>query len=323
MRILVIGAGVIGSLFGAKLAETGNEVTVLARGRRLEEVQQHGLVLEDALTGRKTVARVGTMAAPEASRAAPAAGDGAPAPNQAYDLALVTVRRDQLDGVLPALVAKPDIPLFMVNNPGGYAEVARAIGAGRVVVGFPGAGGTKDGPVIRYAIVPALVQTTTVGELDGRITPRLRKIARTLRRAGFRVALSRNMDAWQKSHVALVSPIASAIYMAEGDPRRLAAMPEGIRLMLRAVREGFRALAAQGVPVTPWKLRSLQWLPEGLLAPLAARLFRTRLAEVAFAAHANAARGEMAQLAEELEALVRRAGRATPALDRLSRYSSR
>lgn len=35
MRILVYGAGVIGSIFAEKLAVAGNDVTILARGKRL------------------------------------------------------------------------------------------------------------------------------------------------------------------------------------------------------------------------------------------------------------------------------------------------
>ncbi|MDH3622883.1 MAG: NAD-binding protein, partial [Myxococcales bacterium] len=42
MRFLVIGAGNIGSLYAAKLAQSGQEVTVLARGARLEQIRRHG-----------------------------------------------------------------------------------------------------------------------------------------------------------------------------------------------------------------------------------------------------------------------------------------
>ena len=44
MRILVFGAGVIGSLYGALLAEAGYDVSVYARGRRLESLTQDGLL---------------------------------------------------------------------------------------------------------------------------------------------------------------------------------------------------------------------------------------------------------------------------------------
>ncbi len=45
MRILIYGAGVIGSIFAGKLAASGEDVTVLARGKRPEELRQNGIVL--------------------------------------------------------------------------------------------------------------------------------------------------------------------------------------------------------------------------------------------------------------------------------------
>ena len=57
MRTLVVGAGVIGSVYAGKLLEAGHEVVLLARGRRLSDLQAYGLVLEDAESGRRTELR--------------------------------------------------------------------------------------------------------------------------------------------------------------------------------------------------------------------------------------------------------------------------
>ena len=45
LRVLVLGAGVIGSVYAGKLLQAGHEVVVLARGHRLSDLQAHGLVL--------------------------------------------------------------------------------------------------------------------------------------------------------------------------------------------------------------------------------------------------------------------------------------
>ena len=56
MKICVIGAGAIGGLLAAKLAEAGEEVGVVARGAQLKAIREHGLVLREE--DRDIVARV-------------------------------------------------------------------------------------------------------------------------------------------------------------------------------------------------------------------------------------------------------------------------
>ncbi|MBN2157460.1 MAG: NAD-binding protein [Candidatus Lokiarchaeota archaeon] len=54
MKTLVYGAGVLGSLYAAVLKLSGKDVTLLARGKRLEELRDHGLVIENLIT-EKTI----------------------------------------------------------------------------------------------------------------------------------------------------------------------------------------------------------------------------------------------------------------------------
>lgn len=50
MKILIYGAGVIGSIFAGKLAIAGNDVTVLARGKRFDEIKKSGIILVNPKT---------------------------------------------------------------------------------------------------------------------------------------------------------------------------------------------------------------------------------------------------------------------------------
>ncbi len=45
MRIAIIGAGAIGGWLGARLAESGQTVSVLARGKTLAMIRENGLQL--------------------------------------------------------------------------------------------------------------------------------------------------------------------------------------------------------------------------------------------------------------------------------------
>ncbi|WP_286761013.1 ketopantoate reductase family protein [Salegentibacter sp. UBA1130] len=46
MKILIFGIGGVGGYFGAKLAQTGYDVTMIARGKHLEAIKKNGLVVE-------------------------------------------------------------------------------------------------------------------------------------------------------------------------------------------------------------------------------------------------------------------------------------
>jgi 2-dehydropantoate 2-reductase len=314
MKILIYGAGVIGTLYAARLRECGNQVTVLARGARLEDIRRFGLMLENIVTGARSGTQVNTV-----ERLAP---------DDQYDLALVTVRRDQLDGVMAELKANRGITviLFMLNNPLGSADVARALGQDRVLFGFPGAGGTMDGHVVRYALIAQ--QPTTLGGLGGPLTPRLRELAGALRAAGFAVKLSADMDAWLKAHAFFVTAVSGAIYMSGGDCRLLSENSAALHLMAKGVREGFAAARALGLTVQPFPLRVLfTWMPQGFAVWYWRRFFATEMADYVFGRHARAASHEMRALADDCRTLISRSGAEAPALDALfgeiSAYAAR
>ena len=308
MKILVFGAGVLGSVYAARLAEAGEDVTILARGERLSQIEQHGIVLARIPGNKMSVTRVKTCAQLN--------------PEDAYDLIIVLVRRNQLEEVLPHLAANQNSPhiLFMTNNVSGPDVLTTSLGKERVLLGFAGAGGTRGKFIVRYRTTSSWLQVTTIGELNGRNTLRVRKIAEMLRRAGFPVVTCSNMDAWLKVHAALVSPVANAIYLANGSTLRLSRTRDGLVLLIRAVKEGFRVLRRLGYPLVPLRLWLLALLPEPLLVFLLKYGLATHKAELLLASHANAARDEMGLLAEEFHQLCLKAAIPTPAIDELCTY---
>jgi 2-dehydropantoate 2-reductase len=305
MKILVIGAGVLGSLYAARLYQAGHDVAILSRGERLAQIQEHGIVLENAITRMGTIADV------------PAVGE-IPGEEQ-YDLVLVLTRKEQISELLPMLAAHQGSPhvLFMVNNAAGPEEMVQALGRQRVLLGFPAAGGERVGPVVRYIDLSSQGSPVHIGELDGTRTPRLERIRQAFALAGIKAVITPNMDAWLKTHVALVSPIANALYLAGGDNYRLARTPDGLVLMARGVKEGLRVLKKLGVPITPRSIGLLTLIPEPLLIEILTRQVGTARVELLAARHANHAREEMLHLAREFRELIRQSGLRTPALDRL------
>ncbi len=101
----------------------------------------------------------------------------------------------------------------MINSADGSKALSGAIGADRLVLGFPGAGGSRldDGTVL-YRVVTKAIQRTTFGELRGAVSDQVRAVGHAISTAGFPVALTGRMEAWQKTHVAMVSPLANGFY---------------------------------------------------------------------------------------------------------------
>ena len=309
MKILVYGAGVQGSVYAARLQEVGHTVALLARGRRLAELREHGVTLEETTTGRRTTTRVELV-----ERLAP---------DDAFDLIVVPMRKHQVAAVLPILASNRHTPsiLFLHNNAGGFGELTAALGRERVLVGFPGASGTLRDGVVHYHLLPGWQQPTTLGEIDGRETPRLASIVGALTDAGFPVATSTTMDAWLKTHVAWFNPIANAFYMAGEDLGRLTRTRDALVLLVRAVREGLRVLRARDIPVTPPVFNVFDRLPEPLLVAALRRLLGSHEATTNLAPHLAAVRDEMRHLGGEFQVLARAAALPTPALDRLYAHS--
>ncbi len=305
-RILVIGGGVIGSVYAAWLQHAGHHVTMLARGQRLEDVREHGLLIEDVSTGTR-------MAIPVAVTDHLDPGDYA-------DVAIVAVRLDQADSVLPLLAANTAIPtvLFLLNDAFGAQHFAAALGRERTVLGFPGIGGRREGELIKYYVLPQ--QPTTLGEVDGRRTPRVRTLANMLSATGHghRVATTSNMDWWLKTHAIFVTCLSAALARAGNDSVRLAHDRRQVTFMVQAIQEGFRALKAQGIAVTPSNLDVLfDRMPRWFATSYWQRTLQGPVGTLAIAPHARAARAEMALLADQVNTLLQPSSQTVPTLREL------
>ncbi|GAA3579026.1 hypothetical protein GCM10022419_070590 [Nonomuraea rosea] len=256
MNLLVYGAGVLGSLFSAHMHEAGHEVSLLARGERLAALRRHGVRLaeEDSPAVRR-------VPVPVVER--PAGG---------YDLIAVLVRTHQVDAVLESLADVEGDVLFLLNWAAGAEPLGAVIGHERVLLGFPTAGGTMDGDVVRHRATSLMTRLVTmpIGEPGGRTTPRLERIVREFRAAGLNAKAEPRMDAWLKTHAAFEVPLGQAVHAA-GGPVALAGDPDAVRGMIRLMRQN---LAAMPAPPVPRAFVALRTLPEGLLVAVLRRFLR-------------------------------------------------
>ena len=301
-RILVIGAGVNGSICAVNLFHAGAAVTILARGKRYDEIRDSGIVIEDPFKNTRTVTKVPVINCL-------AADDG-------YDYILVVVRKNQVADLLPVLAGNksPNV-VFMVNNPSGPGEFTAALGKERVMLGFVFGAGKRDGSVIRaISGVGGSRNATPFGEIDGRMTPRLARLIGILCQAGLSARASANISDHLATHAALVAPLAQLLMKHGCDTYALARSAGDLRLIVDALRETLQVLEADGIKIDPPSTKLVRIIPRFVLVAAMRILFSTKFAEVGAGYHCSQAPDEMHQLGIELMALVDRSGLPAPTI---------
>jgi 2-dehydropantoate 2-reductase len=294
--MLIVGAGVIGTVYGAHIAAAGHQVSVLSHGPRTGEVAAGGLRARDVLGGERI--DVETDVVPDAARD--------------YDVVLVAVRRDQLASAcaeLAVLAGKPAV-VFFGNNPAGRAAIPGDL-PGDAYLGFPGVGGVMAGGTADYVRIR---QQPTA--LPQSADTRLAALESALSSRGFAIQRVADMDGWLAYHAAFVACVAAALYRCGTDPVRLAADRPVLTLMCRAITGAFAGLRGQGTAGLP---RNLAVLHSPLLKAVAvrywARTMRSPTGELCFAGHSRHAEAEMRALGDDMAARIT----TSPALTELLR----
>jgi len=299
-RILVIGAGVNGSICAVGLYNAGFDVTILARGKRYEEVREGGIVIEDPFKNTRSQTKVPVINQLDA--------------DDAYDYILVIIRKNQVPDLLPVLARNRSLNVvFMVNNPSGPGEFTKALGKERVMLGFVFGAGKRDGSVIR-AMSGLGWAATPFGEIDGSITPRLTRLVGILCQAGLKSRTSTDISDELATHAALVAPLAHLLIQHGCDTYALARSTADLGLLVDALRETLDVLRATGFKIVPSSTNIIRIVPRFVLVAALRRLLSTRFAEVGAGFHCFQAPDEMRQLGIELAALVEKSGLPAPAI---------
>lgn len=288
MKILVYGAGVLGSLFSARLHDAGHDVALLARGERLAALRRNGVQLAEG--NSPTVRRVPVPVVEH--------------PADGYDLTAVLVRTHQVDAVLASLTGLEGDVLILGNWAAGAPPLGAVIGHERVLLGFPTTGaGRMDGDVVRLRATHRATRrlATPIGEPDGRTTPRLERVVEAFGTAGIKAKAESQMDAWLQTHAAFEVPLGQAVNAA-GGAAALAADRDAMRDMVGQMRQNLAAMPTSSVPRGFVALRTL---PEGLVAALLRRFLRSPTATNGLDNASPAARTEIDLLAEQLHARAR------------------
>ena len=277
-KILIYGAGVIGSIYAVKFSNAGHNVSVYARGKRLLALEKKGLLYSENNSIKQTsITIIDKLNATDI-----------------FDYIFVTVRYEQVETALTELAINnsPNI-VTMVNNPKGYDHWEKLLGKGRLIPAFAGAGGRIEDSILHYQLTPKIIQAATFGEPDGATTKRIKDLSTIFKSSKIPYSISKNMDAWQKSHLAMVTVLANGIYYDGGNNYTTAKNKKAIRFMSSTLKKNFKTLKEKGIPITPPKLYVFRICPLWIMDICLKTLYNTKFAETLISSHAINAKEEM------------------------------
>lgn len=233
MKVCVLGAGAIGAYYGGLLARAGHDVILYARGDNLAAINARGLEIKTA----------------EGSTIVPVSATNDVAELGAPDFAILGVKSYSLAAIAPVVKHVAETGATIVPFLNGVETTDRL-----TQLGVPGAaiiGGVTRISVARVA--PGVVerrgafQSVIVGELDGRNSDRVSRIAAAFRDAGVDARASDRIitDLWEK--FVFIASMAAACGLARSPIGPVRETPYGRRLLERAVREVVDVATARGV----------------------------------------------------------------------------
>lgn len=197
MKIAIVGAGSMGSLFGALLAKGGEDVILLdVNEERIQAIKASGLTVTDATKIRRL--KVRATINPSELRGA----DLLIFFTKSYDLASAA------KSVKPVL-GRDTAVLLLLNGLGNVEVAGGILGSDRVL-----AGATRHGSMF---IEPSkIIHTgeggTVIGELNNKMTTRLKRIVKVFNKCGIEAKPTKNTlgTLWSKFLVNLaLNPISA------------------------------------------------------------------------------------------------------------------
>ena len=218
MEYVIIGAGGTGGTVGAYMTKAGKDVTLIARGKHLEAMKEHGLILERLWDDSQENIKIKAASMEEYK--------GCP------DVILVCVKGYSLEETIPFIkdIAGPEtivVPILNIYGTGG--KMQEKLPGILVTDGciYVSANIKKPGVILQHGEILRIVFGTRKEE---EYRPVLEEIARDFEGSGIRGILSKNIrrDALQK--FSYVSPIGAAglyfnavagDFQKEGQPREM------------------------------------------------------------------------------------------------------
>lgn len=285
-RILIFGAGVIGSMYAIKLIEAGFDVSLFAHSNRYKSLRENGLQYIEKGTVRSIQVNVIDTLEND----------------DVYDFIFVTVRYDRSEAALLALKDNQSKNIVtMTSNSIGFSSWLDIVGD-RLLPAFPGFGGQiKDG-VLHARFLPKFIAATAFGEINGVVTERIENLAILFKNAKLPYVIKKDMQAYLITHsvsdIAMLSFLHSENKIIDKKTARTRKTARKITFTLKAY---LRAIQKAGVSIDPPMLKMVLKFPNLFLDLFFMRWLRTKMVrDMMLPDYANNANNEIVQLSNDL-----------------------
>lgn len=283
MRILVIGAGATGGLFGARLAAAGRDVTFLVRPRRAEILRERGLRVHGG--GQDTSIQPKILVTGEIT--------------ETYDAILVSVKATGLDRAIEdfAPAVGPDTVIMpFLNGMRHLDALDKRFGADRVLGGVVKVQTTVDenGDILRVGDF----EDMAYGARTGTSPQRLAELHETLGDAGFPAVLSDHIEADMWAKWVFIASAGAETCLLRGTVGEIVAAG-GASFAAKLVDECAAVAAASGYPVPDQTHAALKAMATAQGSPAATSMYRDLTS--GYPTEAEHLLGDMVDRARQLE----------------------
>ena len=232
MKIMVVGAGAMGGSFAGLLALSGHEVRIIDTDEtHVDAINKKGLMVEGVLGVKCVDLDASTK----------------PRNGEIADVAIMfcdTNNTKEASKTIAKLVGNKGFAITFQNGIGNVEALIETVGSERTLAGSSMCSAANLGP---GHVSLTHMGKTSLGELNGKVTPRVEMLAEALSRAGFKVEVTGQImgQIWQKFLVNCAgNAIAATTGLRTGEIRRV---PAVAAFQDKIIEEVLQVLNAKGI----------------------------------------------------------------------------
>ncbi len=295
MRILIIGAGVLGSNLAHSIKK-GNDVTILARNKTYENLKNNGLIIKHKF-GKKTVDHFNVIDKLDE--------------NDVYDCIFIVSRFSSLDSIVKIIEKNKSKNIVFVGNNMNAEKYINIKDKNVLFAFFMAAGKKYDGYINSICL-----NKIEIGRTDGKDISN-EFIKSIFKETIIKVIIENKMNDYLKTHACAVLPLVFASYKVDGNLKLLKKDKEYSLLIMDAIIEGYDVLKKLGYEILPKGEYENCVNKKEKCAFIYRFMFSNFIGKMCISDHAMSAREEFILLDNEFEKLKKKSKLETKVYDKL------